>query len=96
MSEMFWTKDEETQRQWLLYALFGVPPEACEWMMRQGFETPDDWIGDEAYRKRIGIKPITEPARTEWTKFKAEHEDTPRSVLETALKHRHQEMRGNE
>jgi hypothetical protein len=43
---------EAVQREWLLFAQFIRSPGHVEWCMRQGWESPDAWLADAAYRHR--------------------------------------------
>ena len=48
--------DEEQQRQWLLFILFGQHPSHVEWILQRQFTTPDEWLGPEgaAFRRPYG------------------------------------------
>jgi len=89
--------DEETQRQWLLFALFGVPygitADHIEWIMARRFTSPDDWLGEEGakWRESPVRSCMSEPSKTfkrRWAAFQEQHKDTSRSEIEAALERR--------
>ena len=81
---------EEDQRQWLLYALFGVPLPSIEWIRQKPFQTPDEWIGPEgaAFRRGWGMRAHSPEGRAAWAAFQHQHRDTSRADIEAQLAER--------
>ncbi len=74
---------EEILTEWNLYALYlmrsGVRNEhaghSCEWLRRNGWNSPSEWFSDDGdrYRKGFGMRTMPEEVKTEWAAFLAEN-----------------------
>jgi ParB-like chromosome segregation protein Spo0J len=79
---------DPVKRDWALFALYLVKKscwpadgagEHVEWLRRNGWETPEQWLGDEGdrYRRSHGMNklraPLKMPASERWRLFAAEH-----------------------
>jgi hypothetical protein len=76
--------DEEQQRQWLLFMLFGQHPEHVEWILQRQFTSPDEWLGPEgrAFRRPYGMREFPAEYLTAWAAFQREHQNKPRPEIE--------------
>jgi hypothetical protein len=85
MPDPFAETPSEQMREWLLYSLFslrdwpaGWPLEELghqmEWLKRNGWNLPSEWLGEEgdAYRKRLGMRPPPKKVKRAWEKFLAD------------------------
>jgi hypothetical protein len=78
---------EEAQRDYLLYALFTGQPDFMDWLLRNGWASPNEWLGEEgdAYRERVGMQPAPERHRAAWRAFKQTWQGRLRQTIEAAL-----------
>ena len=81
--------NEPTQREWLLFAWFLGDGERnyphVEWLMRNSWPSPDDWLAADEWRKTHGLAEFPEACRQAWAVFKAQHADRSRGEIEMAL-----------
>ena len=74
---------EEILSEWNLYAMYlmrsGLRNEhaghSCEWLRRNGWNSPSEWFSDDGdrYRKMFGMRTMPEEVKTEWAAFYAEN-----------------------
>ena len=79
--------DEEEQREWQLFVLFGIPGEHVEWLLRRPFTSVSEWLGPggTAFRRLYGMREPGETFTRRWAAFQRQHADTPRAEIEAAV-----------
>ncbi len=87
---------EEVLTEWDIFALFlmrlGVFGEAADqhrhWMRRNGWNSPSEWYSEDGdrYRKRVGMRPVGEEAKTEWAAFLAENRNRQREDIDEEMR----------
>ena len=88
--------DDDGEREWHLFMLFGV--QKChfelegwarhiEWLLQKQFQTPTEWLGEEGakWRKRCGMREMPPKTVKGWASFLAKHRDKPLSEITTLL-----------
>ena len=73
---------EPVQIEWTLFAAFVRSREQVEWIMRQGFTSPDDWMQDDGYRKRVRMPAMPEDIKARWADFREKHAGKSREAVE--------------
>jgi hypothetical protein len=79
--------DEGSNNRLVALAADIEPAQHIEWIMRQGFESPDAWLSDTAYRRRWG-KMMPEPSEAfkhDWAAYKLEHAAQSREAIQAEL-----------
>jgi hypothetical protein len=76
---------EAVQREWLLFAQFIRSRDHVEWLMRQGWASPDAWLADAAYRRRYKMREPSEAFVWNWAAYKQQHVAKPRAAIEAEL-----------
>lgn len=76
----FAEKSDEDRREFMIFMLFGIKsgagPEFVvgynEWLARQGWKSPSEWIGEtgDNWRKLWGMKPTSDDDKAAWTEFR--------------------------
>jgi Protein of unknown function (DUF3102) len=77
--------DEAAQRQWILFAQFVRSWDHVEWLMRQGWLSPDAWLADTDYRKCYRMREPSDAFLQAWDAHKQKHAFTPRAQIEGML-----------
>ena len=81
--------DGGQKKEWLVFHLFLGPESGdhLEWLLRQGWKTPAEWMGEggEKYRRRIGMRPMHKKTTKNWEKFSEKHKDKSLSEIEALL-----------
>jgi hypothetical protein len=80
--------DDEGERQWKLFILFGVDSAHVEWLLQRQFATPDDWIGEEGarFRRQWCKDPVfPDTFKASWAEFQREHAVDTMAELDAAL-----------
>jgi hypothetical protein len=77
--------DDETQRDWLLFALLIRDPDHVEWLLRQGYVSHDEWLDDTAQRQAWRLDEPSEAFKQGWQEFRRRHASMPRGEIEAAL-----------
>jgi len=80
-------RGEQGAREWRVFAAFTGSAEHVFWLMRQGFSSPDAWLGEEGaqYRVRFGMAEPGAAVVTRWTAFREEHAAMSQAELEAEL-----------
>jgi hypothetical protein len=78
--------DDEQRRQWLLFALFLHNWSHVKWLLRKGYVSPDEWLADDAQRRRWHMTEAPESCRQRWVAFQRQYAETTAEAIEAELR----------
>jgi Protein of unknown function (DUF3102) len=97
LPDPFGETPEEELQEWRLFALFLMEGGGwrnrnayhhCEWLKRNGWTSPNEWMGEEGdrFRKRVGYRrPMPMKTKAAWFAFLAERCDWQKEAIESAV-----------